>query len=59
MKHQRILTIRQTGDSWKGTLQPQVSFGGKWLREAGFQPGDRYIVTVKEDKLILEREVAQ
>jgi len=36
----RNLKTSSQGDPYLGTEQPHIRFGGKWLREAGFQPGD-------------------
>jgi hypothetical protein len=42
----RRLKTYQQGDPWRGTEQPLIRFGGQWLREAGFEPGDRYQLVI-------------
>ena len=43
---QRKLKVYPQGDPWKGTEEPQIRFGGQWLRKAGFEPHQRYTITV-------------
>lgn len=50
---QRILKIQETGDFWKKKTTPVIRLNGKWLLEAGFRPGTKVIVDVKEGRLIL------
>ena len=42
----RKLKVYPQGDPWKKTEQPQIRFGGKWLRDAGFTPHQPYTIIV-------------
>jgi len=42
----RKLKVYSQGDPWRRTEQPQIRFGGKWLRDAGFQPHQPYQITI-------------
>lgn len=55
----RKLRVYKTGDAYRGTEQPQVKLQGQWLRQAGFEPGDRITVTKEGSRLIIERCDAQ
>ena len=34
---------------------PFIRMRGKWLEQAGFDTGDRFVVTVKENELVLRK----
>ncbi|NIF05171.1 type I toxin-antitoxin system SymE family toxin [Chryseobacterium sp. Tr-659] len=36
---------------------PEIRITGKWVQQCGFQAGDRIVVTVSRNQIILEREV--
>ena len=40
----RTLKIEADGDPWKG-LKPKIRLMGRWLEQAGFNPGNRVHVT--------------
>jgi hypothetical protein len=46
MMSAHILTVQDAGDAWKGTVIPKLQVRGKWLKEAGFEPGDKVQVVV-------------
>jgi hypothetical protein len=54
----RRLTVSVTGDAWKGTVQPHMRFGGVWLREAGFEPKDKYLIEVLGNGELMIRKEA-
>jgi hypothetical protein len=35
----RRLKIEEHGDRWNGRLKPKIRLLGRWLEQAGFQPG--------------------
>lgn len=41
----RKLKIEADGDFWKGLIKPKIRLMGRWLAQAGFQPGNRVHVT--------------
>lgn len=52
----RRLTVSVMGDSWRGTDQPHMRFGGAWLRRAGFAPSDKYVIRVLDQgRLVIEK----
>ncbi|AYZ12175.1 type I addiction module toxin, SymE family [Chryseobacterium arthrosphaerae] len=36
---------------------PEIRLAGKWLLESGFEPGDKVLVTVRRNQIILEKEM--
>ena len=54
----RRLTVTPYGDFWRDRIKSRIRLEGKWLREAGFEPG--YKVTVRvtpgEITLFVEKE---
>lgn len=36
---------------------PEIRLVGKWLLECGFEPGDKVLVTVRRNQIILEKEM--
>lgn len=36
---------------------PEIRITGKWVQQCGFQAGDKILVTVSRNQIILEREV--
>ncbi|MDR3022761.1 MULTISPECIES: SymE family type I addiction module toxin [unclassified Chryseobacterium] len=36
---------------------PEIRMAGKWLQDCGFEPGDKVLVTVSKNQIILEKEV--
>lgn len=44
----RTLQIESTGDFWRGGMKPKIRLSGRWLERAGFKPGHRVEVHVKE-----------
>ncbi|MGH1517260.1 SymE family type I addiction module toxin [Chryseobacterium sp. JK1] len=36
---------------------PEIRIAGKWVQQCGFQAGDKILVTVSRNQIILEREV--
>ena len=60
MKDERILRIHERGDRYvirhRGTDHsvPLIRLQGKWLRQAGFIPGDSVVVQVELGRLVLE-----
>ena len=60
MKDERILRIHERGDRYgirhrgAGHSVPSIRLQGKWLRQAGFTPGERVVVQVEYGRLILE-----
>nr|WP_306552699.1 SymE family type I addiction module toxin [Chryseobacterium sp. WG23] len=36
---------------------PEIRLAGKWLLECGFEPGDKVLVTVRRNQIILEKEM--
>ena len=48
----RKLKVYLQGDPWKKTEQPQIRFGGRWLRDAGFEPGRTYRITIHTPGLL-------
>jgi hypothetical protein len=53
VKH-RKLKVARTGDPWKGQHYSQIRLEGRWLREAGFQPGIYVSVEVSPDQLVIK-----
>lgn len=41
----RTLKIEADGDPWKGLIKPKIRLMGRWLEQAGFNPGNRVHVT--------------
>jgi hypothetical protein len=41
----RTLKIEANGDPWKGLIKPKIRLMGRWLEQAGFNPGNRVHVT--------------
>ncbi len=41
----RTLKIEADGDPWKGLIKPMIRLTGRWLEQAGFNPGTRVHVT--------------
>ena len=41
----RTLKIEADGDFWKGVTMPKIRLMGRWLEQAGFQPGRHVQVT--------------
>ncbi|WP_395973686.1 SymE family type I addiction module toxin [Chryseobacterium cucumeris] len=37
---------------------PEIRVTGKWVQQCGFQAGDKILVTVRRNQIILEREVS-
>ena len=37
---------------------PEIRITGKWVQQCGFQAGDKILVTVSRNQIILEREVS-
>jgi len=37
----RTLQIEADGDPWKGLIKPKIRLMGRWLEQAGFNPGNR------------------
>jgi len=35
---------------------PEIRIAGKWVQQCGFEAGDRVLVTVCKNQIILERE---
>lgn len=60
MKDERILRIHERGDRYAirhhgvDYSVPLIRLRGKWLREAGFVPGDSVVVQVEHGRLVLE-----
>ena len=60
MKDERILRIHERGDRYvirhRGIDHsvPLIRLQGKWLRQAGFIPGDSVVVQVELGRLVLE-----
>ena len=44
----RSLKIEAAGDSWRGTVKPQIRLAGNWLARAGFQAGNRVEVRCEQ-----------
>jgi hypothetical protein len=40
----RHLKIEAAGDYWVGQVRPKIRLMGRWLEQAGFQPGDHVTV---------------
>jgi toxic protein SymE len=36
---------------------PEIRIAGKWVQQCGFQAGDKILVSVSKNQIILEREV--
>lgn len=36
---------------------PEIRIAGKWVQQCGFKAGDKILVTVSRNQIILEREV--
>lgn len=36
---------------------PEIRLAGKWLLECGFEPGDKVLVTVRRNQILLEKEM--
>ena len=51
----RMLTVQDQGDAWLNKVKPALILRGKWLGEAGFQPGDKVKVRVQVDQLTVEK----
>lgn len=58
VKKERKLTLQgyYTRCKWSRRFYPSLLLSGKWLLESGFNPQDQVIVTVKTEKLIIERQ---
>jgi hypothetical protein len=41
----RTLRIEADGDPWKGLIKPKIRLMGRWLEQAGFNPGHCVHVT--------------
>jgi hypothetical protein len=55
----RNLKIEATGDFFKRQVLPKIRLSGKWLAEAGFQPGNRVAVEIGEQGTLVLRFVPQ
>lgn len=51
----RTLKVNDVGDFYKKNVIPQVNLRGKWLLEAGLNPGDKVdIYTPEKGKIIIQ-----
>jgi len=41
----RTLKVEADGDPWKGLIKPKIRLMGRWLEQAGFNPGNHVQVT--------------
>ena len=41
----RRLKIEADGDPWKGNIKPKIRLMGRWLEQAGFNPGRHVHIT--------------
>ena len=41
----RRLKIEEQGDAWRGRIKPKIRLIGRWLEQAGFQPGSHVQIT--------------
>jgi hypothetical protein len=56
MSKERTLKIEATGDFWRRRIKPKIRLYGYWLRDAGFEPGQRVRVTLhRPGELTLQR----
>lgn len=56
--HPRRLHAYPIGDFWKGKVIPLIRLQGRWLRAAGFAPGDEVLVEIVGDgQLTLHKQV--
>lgn len=59
MTHRRTLKVQERGDRYHikhqgcGHSVPLIRLRGKWLREAGFLPGQHVAVIVEYGRLVL------
>lgn len=44
---QRTLSVTDTGDYHQKLVKPQILLKGKWLLDAGFEPGQKVEITKK------------
>lgn len=44
---QRTLSVTDTGDYHQKLVKPQILLKGKWLLDAGFEPGQKVEITRK------------
>ena len=44
----RTLKIETAGDYWRGQVSPKIRLAGQWLERAGFKPGNRVEIVVRE-----------
>lgn len=51
----RRLHAYTVGDFWKGKVVPKIRLQGKWLTEAGIQPGDEILIEIQGDGVLLIR----
>jgi len=49
----RYLTIQPYGDFWRNRIKSRIRLEGKWLREAGFEPGYKVTVRVTSGEITL------
>ncbi|MCC6311581.1 MAG: type I toxin-antitoxin system SymE family toxin [Trueperaceae bacterium] len=50
----RTLTVSALHGRDGRTVVPWLRLSGQWLRQAGFEPGAKYVVTVERGRLVLE-----
>ena len=44
----RTIKIEPAGDYWRGQVTPKIRLTGQWLERAGFKPGNRVEIEVRE-----------
>jgi len=55
----RKLHAYPAGDFWRGKVVPMILLKGKWLEQAGFEPGVQVVVEVLDDGKLLVRRTEE
>ncbi|WP_353954743.1 SymE family type I addiction module toxin [uncultured Chryseobacterium sp.] len=42
---------------WQNSILPEIRIAGKWVEQCGFRAGEKILVTVCRNQIILKREV--
>lgn len=58
IKEKRTFTISSifVKSTWKRSIKPKLTLSGDWMQKAGFEIGEKVKVTVKNKKLIIEKQ---
>jgi hypothetical protein len=54
---ERFLTISAqfTKNSWTKSINPKLTLSGKWMENAGFKIGEKVLIVIENDILIIRK----